>query len=96
MSRKLFNAIKRVEKNIPIGSTFQHYKGDKYRVYDLSIEEGSQKVMVSYENINNVYNVSFCRPADEWFQLCTVKIDPEDYLGDNVYYREVPRFTKLD
>lgn len=51
------------------GDTYQHYKGDRYRVKLLALHSNDDEWMVVYEPLYEQPDVSFfTRPLREWFE----------------------------
>lgn len=64
------------------GSTWQHYKGTRYRVNDIVLIEATNEVAVVYTSLDH-HDVSFVRPLNVW-------LEQVDWNG-----KGVPRFTQI-
>lgn len=90
-SEQLAKAISEIQKHIPPGSVWKHYKGGVYRVNDHVIDTDDGKVRVLYFRIAgpdfspmHESAIAFVRPAEEWFT--DAEVEPKVF---------VPRFQKV-
>ncbi len=62
---ELLAKVETAKQQVPIGSTWQHYKGGKYVVTDLVIIELTVEVAVVYLSLEHP-SVKFLRPLVVW------------------------------
>jgi hypothetical protein len=78
----LLKEIAEVAKDIEVGATYRHYKGQEYKVLTLAFNESDMEVTVVYQ-AQYGDKLTFLRPAKAWQE--TIEVDG----------RTVPRFVKV-
>ena len=83
MLRAMKGNVIPLPKDAPkVGETYEHYKGDMYRVFALALHSNDDEWMVVYELLYSKPDAPlFTRPLREW---------REEILFEN---RKTPRFT---
>jgi hypothetical protein len=70
-------------RQVEIGRTYRHYKGNDYTVVDLVITEATNEVEVVYSRLQVEPQVHFVRPLKSWLEIV-------EHEG-----QQVPRFSLI-
>ncbi len=68
-AEEINSVIEQTKKQIPIGSTWQHYRGGLYKVISIGILEATLEPCVIYESINTPIGGPWIRTTSAWSEI---------------------------
>ena len=83
---KLLAQLEEAYANIEVGSTYAHYRGDRYQVLGLVIIDATQEPAVLYKKLSGsdvLQSFVWVRPVQSWLESVQVESGT------------VPRFSKV-